>query len=147
MRRRVGAGDRDVQRDGVGVRGQADRAEVERSDLAGPEGTRCAALTGAVAMLTGPTIRSLVERGLQSARRVRVLEPAGLRFDAVLSVFGVMFAPDHRRAAGEIMRAVRPGGTIGLAAWTLDGFVGELFGVITRHVPGPPIRPERLTLP
>ena len=45
-------------------------------------------------------------------------------FDAVLSVFGAMFAPDHRRAADEIIRAIRPGGTIGLASWTSDGFHG-----------------------
>jgi SAM-dependent methyltransferase len=59
-------------------------------------------------------------------------------FDAVLSVFGAMFAPDHQRAAGEIIRVTRPGGTVGLASWTPDGFIGEMFGVITRHVPGPP---------
>jgi ubiquinone/menaquinone biosynthesis C-methylase UbiE len=59
-------------------------------------------------------------------------------FDAALSVFGVMFAPDHRQAANEIIRAVRPGGTVGLASWTPDGFIGQMFGVITRHVPGPP---------
>ena len=59
-------------------------------------------------------------------------------FDAVLSVFGAMFAPDHQRAADEIIRATRPGGTVGLASWTPDGFIGQMFGVITRHVPGPP---------
>ena len=59
-------------------------------------------------------------------------------FDAVLSVFGVMFAPDHQRAADETIRAARPGGTVGLASWTPDGFIGQLFGVITGHVPGPP---------
>jgi len=59
-------------------------------------------------------------------------------FDAVLSVFGAMFAPDHQRTADEIVRAARPGGTVGLASWTPDGFVGEMFGVITRHVPAPP---------
>jgi ubiquinone/menaquinone biosynthesis C-methylase UbiE len=59
-------------------------------------------------------------------------------FDAVLSVFGAMFAPDHRRTAHEIIRVTRPGGTVGLASWTPDGFVGEMFGVIARHVPGPP---------
>ena len=58
-------------------------------------------------------------------------------FDAVLSVFGVMFAPDHQMAANEIIRAARPGGTVGLASWTPDGFIGQMFGVITRHVPGP----------
>jgi len=66
------------------------------------------------------------------------LPVADASFDAVLSVFGAMFAPDHQRAADEIARAVRPGGTIGLASWTPDGFVGEMFDVITRHVPGPP---------
>ena len=59
-------------------------------------------------------------------------------FDAVLSVFGAMFAPDHQRAADEIIRAARPGGTVALASWTPDGFIGQMFGVITRHVPGPP---------
>jgi ubiquinone/menaquinone biosynthesis C-methylase UbiE len=59
-------------------------------------------------------------------------------FDAALSVFGAMFAPDHQMAANEIIRAARPGGTVGLASWTPDGFIGQMFGVITRHVPGPP---------
>src|SRR5262245_36901512 len=59
-------------------------------------------------------------------------------FDAVLSVFGTMFAPDQQRTADEIVRVTRPGGTVGLASWTPDGFVGEMFGVIARHVPGPP---------
>ena len=58
-------------------------------------------------------------------------------FHAVLSVFEVMFAPDHQRAADEIIRAARPGGTVGLASWTPDGFISQMFGVITRHVPGP----------
>jgi hypothetical protein len=49
-----------------------------------------------------------------------------------------MFAPDHQRAADEIIRAARPGGTVALASWTPDGFIGQMFGVITRHVPGPP---------
>ena len=56
-------------------------------------------------------------------------------FDAVLSVFGTMFAPDHQRAADEIIRVTRPGGTVGLASWTPDGFIGQMFAVITRHVP------------
>jgi SAM-dependent methyltransferase len=59
-------------------------------------------------------------------------------FDAVLSVFGAMFTPDHQRAADEIIRAARPGGTVALASWTPDGFIGQMFGVITGHVPGPP---------
>ena len=58
-------------------------------------------------------------------------------FDAVLSVFGAMFAPDHQRTAAEIRRVVRPGGTVGLASWTPDGFIGQMFRVIASHVPAP----------
>ena len=58
-------------------------------------------------------------------------------FDAVLSTYGVMFAPDHVRAAREMLRVVRPGGRIGMANWTPDGFIGELFKVIGRHTPPP----------
>ncbi|MCW2573788.1 MAG: Methyltransferase type 11, partial [Frankiales bacterium] len=61
---------------------------------------------------------------------------ADASFDAALSVFGAMFAPDHRRTAQEILRVVRPGGTVGLASWTPDGFIGEMFRVITSHAPG-----------
>jgi ubiquinone/menaquinone biosynthesis C-methylase UbiE len=59
-------------------------------------------------------------------------------FDAALSVFGTMFAPDHQQTADEIVRVTRPGGTVGLASWTPDGFIGQMFRVITGHVPGPP---------
>jgi ubiquinone/menaquinone biosynthesis C-methylase UbiE len=58
-------------------------------------------------------------------------------FDIVLSTFGVMFAPHQERAARELLRVVKPGGTIGLANWTPDGFVGRLFEVISAHVPPP----------
>jgi SAM-dependent methyltransferase len=59
------------------------------------------------------------------------------RFDAVLSTFGVMFAPDHRRSANELLRVTRNGGRIGLANWTPEGFLGELFKVVGRFVPPP----------
>ena len=58
-------------------------------------------------------------------------------FDVVLSSFGVMFAPDHVRAAGELLRVCRHHGRIGLANWTPRGFIGRLFTVISRHVPPP----------
>jgi SAM-dependent methyltransferase len=58
-------------------------------------------------------------------------------FDAVTSVFGSMFAPDHERAAAELMRVSRPGGTIALASWTPDGFIGDLFRTVGAHVPPP----------
>lgn len=59
-------------------------------------------------------------------------------FDAVLSVFGVMFTPDHEQAARELVRVCRPGGTIALASWTPEGFVGQMFRIIGRYVPPAP---------
>jgi SAM-dependent methyltransferase len=58
-------------------------------------------------------------------------------FDATLSVFGSMFAPDHEQAAAEMTRVTRPGGRIGLATWTPDGFIGEMLKVVAGHVPPP----------
>jgi len=59
-------------------------------------------------------------------------------FDVVLSTFGVMFAPDHERAAAEMTRVCRPGGRIGLASWTPAGFVGQLLRLVARYAPPPP---------
>jgi SAM-dependent methyltransferase len=58
-------------------------------------------------------------------------------FDVALSTFGAMFTPDHTRPAREMLRVVRNGGRIGLANWTPEGFIGELFKVIGRYVPPP----------
>lgn len=58
-------------------------------------------------------------------------------FDVVLSTFGVMFTPDQRKAAGEVLRVCRRGGRIGLACWTPDGFIGQLFKTIGKYVPPP----------
>ena len=58
-------------------------------------------------------------------------------FDVVLSTFGAMFTPDHRRPAKEMLRVLRDGGRIGLANWTPAGFIGELFKVIGTHLPPP----------
>jgi ubiquinone/menaquinone biosynthesis C-methylase UbiE len=55
-------------------------------------------------------------------------------FDAVVSTFGVMFTPDHERAAAEMLRVCRPGGKIGLANWTPQGFIGQLFKTIGKHL-------------
>jgi SAM-dependent methyltransferase len=59
-------------------------------------------------------------------------------FDAVTSTVGVMFTADHRRAADELLRVCRPGGTIALTNWTPDGFIGQVFKAIGAHVPPPP---------
>lgn len=58
-------------------------------------------------------------------------------FDVALSTFGAMFTPDHGRTARELMRVVRPGGRIGMANWTPEGFIGQLFRVIGAYVPPP----------
>ncbi|HEX2771168.1 MAG TPA: class I SAM-dependent methyltransferase [Micromonosporaceae bacterium] len=60
------------------------------------------------------------------------------RFDAVLSAFGVQFAPRHAVVAQELARVCRPGGTIGLVNWTPEGQVGELLRTIGRYMPAPP---------
>jgi ubiquinone/menaquinone biosynthesis C-methylase UbiE len=59
-------------------------------------------------------------------------------FDAVLSIYGTMFAPNHQQTTDEIVRVARPGATVALGSWTPDGFIGEMFGVITSYVPAPP---------
>ena len=59
-------------------------------------------------------------------------------FDVVLSTFGAMFTPEHHRAAQELLRVTRAGGRIGLANWTPEGFIGELFGVVGSFVAPPP---------
>lgn len=59
-------------------------------------------------------------------------------FDAVLSCLGVMFAPHHQPAADELVRVCRPGGTIGLIAWTPAGFIGQMFATMKPYAPPPP---------
>ena len=58
-------------------------------------------------------------------------------YDAILSTFGVMFAPDQERSAAEMLRVVRSGGRIGLTNWTPDGFIGQMFKIVGGHVPPP----------
>lgn len=59
-------------------------------------------------------------------------------FDVVVSTYGVMFAPDHRKSASELLRVCRKRGKIGLASWTPEGFIGQLFKVVGKHVAPPP---------
>jgi SAM-dependent methyltransferase len=66
-------------------------------------------------------------------------------FDAVLSCLGVMFTPDQERAAAELVRVCRPGGTIALANWTPSSFVGGIFRTVSKHIPPPAgVRPPGL---
>ena len=63
---------------------------------------------------------------------------ADASYDAVLSVVGAMFAPDQDQVAAELARVCRPGGTIAMANWTPEGFIGEMFRTVGRRVPPPP---------
>ena len=70
----------------------------------------------------------------------READPAALpfedaEFDAVLSAFGFALAPHQERVAKELLRVCRPGGRIGLACWTPDGFVGQLHRLIAQYAP------------
>ncbi len=59
-------------------------------------------------------------------------------FDVVLSAIGVMFAPFHQPVADELVRVARPGGTIALANWTPDGFIGRMFATMKPYAAAPP---------
>jgi SAM-dependent methyltransferase len=62
---------------------------------------------------------------------------ADASFDVVLSTFGVMFTPNQERSAAELARVCRPGGRIGLANWTPEGFVGQMFKIVGKYAPPP----------
>lgn len=93
-------------------------------------------------------VPALLERGRERAKADRLpiefheadaeaLPFANDSFDVVVSTFGVMFTPDHARAASEMVRVCRRGGKIGLANWTPEGFIGQLFKTIGKHMPPP----------
>jgi len=93
-------------------------------------------------------VAALLERGRAKAAAERLpvtfreadaedLPFADRAFDVVLSVFGVMFTPNQEQAAHELLRVCRPGGKIGLANWTPDGFIGHVFRTIGTYVPPP----------
>lgn len=67
------------------------------------------------------------------------------RFDAALSAFGAMFAPDAERAAAELFRVVRPGGTVGMANWTPGGFVDRLSETVLDLMPPGPFEAAKPT--
>ncbi|MGH8767220.1 MAG: class I SAM-dependent methyltransferase [Burkholderiales bacterium] len=93
-------------------------------------------------------VTHLLEKGAARAKaeglevQFKVADAEALPFDAgsfdvVLSTFGAMFTPEHHKAAHELMRVVRSGGRIGMANWTPEGFIGQLFRVIGAYVPPP----------
>jgi len=125
------------------------RCDDDVLDVAAGNGnaTLAAARRGCIVTSTD-YVGSLLERGADRARAERLqvkfevadveaLPYADASFDAVLSTFGVMFAPDHARAASEMARVCKAGGRIGLANWTPESLVGQMFKVLGRHLPPP----------
>jgi len=93
-------------------------------------------------------VPSLLERGRARATAeglsvqfkeadAEALDFGDATFDAVLSTFGVMFTPDQDRAASELLRVCKSGGKIGLANWTPEGFIGQLFKTLGKYLPPP----------
>jgi ubiquinone/menaquinone biosynthesis C-methylase UbiE len=94
-------------------------------------------------------VGSLLERGRERAKAehlqvafqeadAEALPFADGSFDIVLSTFGVMFTPNQQQAASELKRICRPGGKIGMANWTPESFIGQLFKTIGDYVPPAP---------
>jgi ubiquinone/menaquinone biosynthesis C-methylase UbiE len=90
-------------------------------------------------------VSALLERGRMRAEAegltvefqqadAEALPFTGNSFDAVVSTFGVMFTANQDKAAAELLRVCKPGGKIGLANWTPEGFIGQLFKTIGKHV-------------
>ncbi|GAB3105280.1 class I SAM-dependent methyltransferase [Lysobacter terrae] len=125
------------------------RAGERVLDVAAGNGNATLAAARRFAQVTSTDyVSSLLEKGAAraSAEGLRVtFEVADAEalpyrdgsFDVALSTFGAMFTPDHQRPADEMLRVVRHGGRIGLANWTPEGFVGQLFKLIGRQLPPP----------
>ena len=75
-----------------------------------------------------------------SYRQTNALPFRDNEFDAVISAIGVTFTPDHRTAASELVRVCRPGGTIGVISWTLEGFFGQMLAAISPYRRRGPLR-------
>jgi SAM-dependent methyltransferase len=91
-------------------------------------------------------VGTLLERGKERAAAdrldvsfqiadVEALPFEDASFDVVLSTFGAMFAPNQEQTAREMLRVCRPGGRIGMANWTPEGFIGQLFKTLGKYLP------------
>jgi SAM-dependent methyltransferase len=126
------------------------RAGERVLDVAAGNGNATLAAARRFAQVTSTDyVGALLDRGKERAHAERLsvtFQPADAEalpfedgsFDAALSTFGIMFTPNQEKAAAEMVRVVRKGGRIGLASWTPEGFIGQLFKTIGKHVPPPP---------
>ena len=125
------------------------RAGEQVLDVAAGNGNATLAAARQFAEVTSTDyVEALLERGRERAAAERLsvtfrhadaeaLPFADDSFDVALSTFGVMFAPNQAKAAAELSRVIRRGGRVGLACWTPEGFIGQLFKTIGKHVPPP----------
>jgi ubiquinone/menaquinone biosynthesis C-methylase UbiE len=125
------------------------RAGSRVLDVAAGNGNASLAAARRFARVTASDyVPALLERAAERARADRLeiecrqadaekLPFADGSFDVVLSTFGVMFTPNQERAAAELARVCRPGGKIGLANWTPESFIGQLFRTLGNYLPPP----------
>lgn len=125
------------------------RAGERVLDVATGSGNTAIAAARRLCDVTGMDyVPALLERGRvrATAEGLRVtfeegdaeaLPVADAAYDVVLSTFGAMFAPNQEQTARELLRACRPGGRIGLANWTPEGWIGEMLRIVGRHVAPP----------
>ena len=125
------------------------RADERVLDVAAGNGNATLAAARRYAKVTSTDyVPALLERGRERAAAERLdvtfetadaeaLPYADASYDVVLSVFGAMFAPDQPQTASELLRVCRPGGLIGLAAWTPEGFLGDWFRATAVHAAPP----------
>ena len=125
------------------------RAGERMLDVAAGNGNATLAAARRFATVTSTDyVPALLERGRQRAQAegldvtfqeadAEALPFPDASFDVVLSTFGVMFTPNQEKAAAELLRVCRPKGKIGLANWTPDGFIGQVFKTLGKYLPPP----------
>ena len=125
------------------------RADERVLDVAAGNGNATLAAARRFArVISTDYVPQLLEKGAQRARAegldiqfqvadAETLPFADGCFDIALSSFGAMFTPQHHKTAHELLRVVRRGGRVGMANWTPEGFIGQLFRVIANYVPPP----------
>lgn len=130
------------------------KPEMKVLDVACGTGNTALPAARAGAVVTGVDIApNLLEQARENAKAegldikfdegdTEALPYGDASFDAVVTMFGAMFAPRPELVASELKRVCRPGGIIAMANWTPSGFIGQMFKTMTAHVPPPPGMPS-----